>query len=293
MVVRMTQTGTRVDPTLLENLRHQYGLDQPMYVQYLRWIWNLLHGNLGYAFGFSQPVAWVIGDRVILTASIAISTIIFTYLLAIPIGIYSATHQYTFVDYFFTLVAFIGVSAPSFLLALIMTVIFLRAGLGVGGLFSPDYLRAPWSFARVVDLLKHLPLPMVIIGLADTAWVMRVMRATLLDELGKQYVITARAKGVNEMKLLFKYPVRVALNPIVSSIGGVLPYIISGGVIVELVLNLPTVGPMLYQAIVSQDIYLASSLLLILGMLTTVGTLISDILLVVLDPRIRFTSREA
>lgn len=286
-------SGREVDQTFLNNLRHQFGLDQPAYVQYLRWAGNVLHGNLGWSFRLKKPVSQLIGERIVLTSAISLVTMLFTYLIAIPIGVYSATHQYSIGDYLFMLAGLIGMAMPSFLLALILMVIFLNAGLGVGGLFSPEYLRAPWSLARVVDLLKHLPLPMVIIGTAGTAGLIRVMRASLLDELGKQYVITARAKGVSEMRLLFKYPLRVALNPIVSTIGWELPAIVSGGVIVEMVLNLPTTGPMLYSALLTEDLFLASSCLLFLNILTVLGTFISDILLVVVDPRIRFTSGEA
>jgi len=285
--------GREVDQVFLNNLRHQYGLDQPAIIQYLRWMGNILQGNLGWSFQYQKPVIQLIGERIQLTSAISLVTMLFTYLIAVPIGIYSATHQYSMGDYVFMLIGFVGMASPSFLLALILMVIFLNAGLGVGGLFSPEYLRAPWSLARVVDLLKHLPLPIIIIGTAGTAGLIRIMRASLLDELSKQYVITARAKGVNEIALLFKYPVRVSLNPIVSTIGWELPAIVSGGVIVEMVLNLPTTGPMLYNALIRQDMFLASSLLLFLNILTVIGTLISDILLVVVDPRIRFTSREA
>jgi peptide/nickel transport system permease protein len=293
IALKLSTGGKQVDQALLNNLRRQFGLDQPMYIQYLRWAGNVLRGNLGWSYGFQKPVSDLIGERVQLTAAISLITMLITYLLAIPIGIYSATHQYTPGDYFFMLTGFIGMAAPSFLLALILMMIFLNAGMSTIGLFSTQYMRAAWSIPRFIDLLKHLPIPILIIGLSGTAGLIRVMRATLLDELGKQYVITARAKGVSEMKLLFKYPVRVALNPIASTIGWELPYIVSGGLIVELVLNLPTVGPMFYQALIAQDIFLSSSLLLILSTLTVIGTFISDILLVIVDPRIRFTSREA
>ena len=286
-------SGRTVDQTFLDNLRHQYGLDQPVYVQYIRWMENVLQGNLGWSFQYSKPVSQLITERVQLTAAISLVTLVFVYVIAIPIGVYSATHQYTMGDYTFMLIGFIGMALPSFLLALILMIIFLNAGLGVGGLFSPEYLRAPWSLGRVFDLAKHLPLPIIIIGMAGTAGLIRIMRASMLDELGKQYVITARAKGVKELNLLYKYPLRISLNPIVSTIGWELPAIVSGGLIVEMVLNLPTTGPMLYNALIRQDLYLASSLLLFLAVLTVIGTLISDILLVILDPRIRYTSREA
>lgn len=293
IAARNVTGGRTVDQTVLDNLRHQYGLDQPQYIQYLRWVGNLLQGNLGWSFVFQQPVSELIGERVQLTAALSLVTLMLVYLFAIPIGIFSATHQYTIGDYLFMFVGFVGMATPSFLFALILMIIFLNAGISTIGLFSINYMRAAWSIPRVIDLLKHLPIPVLIIGTAGTAGLIRVMRATLLDELGKQYVITARAKGVSEIKLLFKYPVRVAFNPIASTIGWELPGIVSGGLIVEMVLNLPTVGPMLYQAIISQDIFLSSSLLLILSTLTIIGTFISDILLVIIDPRIRFTTREA
>lgn len=285
--------GRMVDAAQLDNLRAQFGLDRPVYVQYFRWASQVVRGNLGWSFQSQRPVSELIGDRIVLTVIVSTTTLLFVYLLAIPIGVYSATHQYTLADYFFTLIGFIGLAMPSFLLALILMVVLLNAGFGVGGLFSPEYLRAAWSFDKLVDLLKHLPLPVIIIGTSGTAGLIRVMRASLLDELGKQYVITARAKGVGEAKLLFKYPLRVALNPIISTIGWELPAIVSGGVIVEMVLNLPTTGPMLFNALLSEDMYLASSLLFFLTVLTVIGTFISDILLVVVDPRIRFTKREA
>jgi len=292
LAIQYATSGREVDQTFLNNLRYQYGLDQPAYVQYFRWAINVLQGNLGWSFQYQKPVAVLIGERIQLTATISIVTMLITYMLAVPIGIYSATHQYTAGDYLFMFIGFIGMASPGFLLALILMVVLLNAGMSTGGLFSPDYLRAPWSMARVIDLAKHLPLPIFIIGTAGTAGLIRIMRASLLDELGKQYVITARAKGVSEIKLLFKYPLRLALNPIVSTIGWELPAIVSGGVIVEMVLNLPTTGPMLYTALLKEDMFLASSLLLFLNCLTVIGTLISDILLVVVDPRIRFTSRE-
>ena len=292
LAIQAATSGREVDQTRLNNLRHQFGLDQPVYIQYLRWAGNVLQGDLGWSFQFKQPVTEVIGERVQLTAIISLVTLAMVYAVAIPVGVYSATHQYSLGDYFVMLVGFSGLAAPGFLLALILMVVLLNAGLSVGGLFSPEYMRASWSLARVVDLLKHLPLPIILIGTAGTAGLIRIMRASLLDEIGKQYVVTARAKGVEELRLLFKYPVRAALNPIVSTIGWELPAIVSGGVIVEMVLNLPTTGPMLYSALLKEDMFLASSLLLFLNGLTVIGTLISDLLLVVVDPRIRFTARE-
>lgn len=293
LAVQFARSGRDVNEAQLENLRIQFGLDQPMYGQYLRWASNVLQGNLGWSFQYQQRVEDLIGDRIGLTVTISLATLIFTYVMAIPIGIYSATHQYSIGDYLSMIVGFLGLATPNFLLALILIVVFLNAGWTVGGLFSPEYMRAPWSMAKFIDLLKHLPLPIIIIGTASTAGLIRVMRASLLDELSKQYVVTARAKGVAEARLLFKYPVRVALNPIISTIGWLLPFIVSGGFIVELVLNLPTTGPMLYGALITEDMFLASSLLLILTVLTVVGTFVSDVLLVLIDPRIRFSEKEA
>jgi peptide/nickel transport system permease protein len=215
--------------------------------------------------------------------------LLFTYIVSIPIGIYSATHQYSPVDYTFTFVGFIGLATPNFMLALILMFIFYKyMGMDVGGLFSIEYQLAPWSIGKVWDMVKHLPIPIIVVGTAGTAGLIRVMRATLLDELRKQYVITARAKGVKELKLLFKYPVRVAINPMVSTIGGILPRLVSGATITSIVLSLPTTGPILMKALLAQDMYLAASALFLLSILGTIGMLISDILLVVVDPRIRF-----
>jgi peptide/nickel transport system permease protein len=286
------RSGRDIDQAKLDNLRQQFGLDRPVYVQYFHWASNILRGDLGWSFRLKVPVVEAIGDRVGLTAAITLSTLLLTYIVAIPIGIYSATHQYSKADYLFMFTGFMGMAMPAFLVALILMFIFLRAGLGVGGLFSPEYMRAPWSVDKFIDLLKHLPLPILIIGLSGTAGLIRIVRASLLDELGKQYVVTARAKGLNETRLIFKYPVRVALNPIASTIGWELPYIVSGGLIVEMVLNLPTTGPLLYQSLLTEDIYLATSLLFSLVILTVIGTFISDVVLVLVDPRIRFAGRE-
>ena len=288
---RLTETGEAADQAMLDGMRRRYGLDQPIYVQYWRWFSNVLQGNFGFSFLLNRRVAEVIGERLALTALVSGSTLIFTFVMAIPIGIYSATHQYRPGDYFFSFVGFIGLATPNFLLALILMMALLAVGMSPGGLFSPEYMKAPWSLAKVGNLLAHLPLPIVIVGTAGTAGIIRVMRATLLDELEKQYVITARAKGVSESSLLFKYPVRVAINPIVSTVGWLLPVIVSGEIITSLVIGLPTVGPMLFTALQFQDMFLASSLLLFLNFLTVIGTLVSDIVLVAIDPRIRFSAQ--
>jgi peptide/nickel transport system permease protein len=283
-----TQQGF-VDEAQIEALRKQYGLDLPMYEQYIFWIKNMFYGNFGWSFEWNQPVSKLLADRLPMTVVISILTLLFTYAVAIPIGIYSATRQYSFGDFFFTVIGFIGLATPSFFLALVLMYLFNKyLGFSVGGLFSTQYIDAPWSFAKFVDLLKHLPIPIFVIGLAGTASIIRVMRGCLLDELRQQYVITARAKGLEERKLLYKYPVRIAINPIISTIGWVLPSIVSGATITAIVLDIPTVGNLLYNALLSQDMYLAGSSIMILTFLTIVGTFISDILLAWADPRVQY-----
>ena len=291
MARRMAQTGEVADQAMMHAMREQWGLDKPIHIQYWRWFRNLLSGNMGYSFLLNRAVSEVVGERIGLTSLISGLTLIFTFLMAVPIGIYSATHQYKLGDYFFSFIGFIGLATPNFLLALILMMGLLSIGMSPGGLFSPEYMKVPWSFGKFLDLLAHLPLPIIVVGTAGTASIIRIMRATLLDELEKQYVITARAKGINETKLLFRYPVRVALNPIVSTIGWLLPVVVSGEIITALVIGIPTVGPLLFRSLQMQDMFLAASLLLLLNALTVVGTLISDILLVVLDPRIRFEAK--
>lgn len=284
-------TGGEVTATkeLIASLRREYGLDQPLYFQYFRWMGKLFRGNFGMSFGRERPISELLAERLPLTVMLSLFAFIFTYVVAIPIGIYSATHQYSMGDYIFTTVGFAGLATPNFLLALILMVLFYKYfGLSVGGLFSPEYVMAGWSWAKLIDMIKHLPIPIIVIGTAGTAGLIRVMRGCLLDELRKQYVITARAKGVSERKLLFKYPVRVAINPIISTIGWILPAIISGETITAIVLNLPTAGSLLYRALLEQDIYLAGGIILLLGSLAVIGTFLSDILLVWVDPRIRF-----
>lgn len=289
LAVRYAATGQEVEQEVLDALRIQFGLDRPVWVQYYKWFTNVLQGNLGWSFQQVKPVSEIIAERVGITALISILSLLFAYTLGIVIGVISAVFQYSFIDYFFTLIGFVGLASPNFLLALILMVIIFNAGGSVGGLFSTEYLDEPWNWDKFVDLLKHIPLPMIIVGTAGTAGVARVMRATLLDELEKQYVITARSKGVPEIRLLLKYPIRIALNPITSTIGWELPAIVSGTVITDMVLGLPTVGPMLFSALVAEDMFIASSLLLFLTALTVIGTFISDLLLYSLDPRIRLT----
>lgn len=294
-IARLKQTGGgTVTADQVAALRHQYGLDLPVYARFLKWLWNALQGDLGWSFQFNEPVAKLVGDRLGMTLVISLSTVIFSYALAIPIGIYSAVKQYSLGDYLLTVVGFMGVAIPNFLLALlVMVALYNWFGLSMGGLFSPQYATAPWSWAKFLDLLSHLPAPVLIISLANLTWLIRIMRGTLLDELNKPYVEAARSRGLTERQLLFKYPARIALNPIISTIGYVLPGVFSGATIVSIVLNLPTVGPLLFGALVSQDNYLAGSIVLILSALTVLGTLLSDILLAYIDPRIRLLEGES
>jgi peptide/nickel transport system permease protein len=287
-VAQQTASGTEISRQEAENLRKQYGLDRPAYVQYLRWLGRMSHGDFGTSLEWQRSVSSVIGDRLLMTVILTLAAVVFTWVIALPIGIYSAVRQYSPLDYFFTLVGFMGLAVPSFLLALILMYIgFKYFNADIGGLFSADYVNAPWSFARGWDLLKHLPLPAAILAFSGTAEVIRVMRANLLDELRKPYVVAARAKGLTEWQVITRHPVRVALNPFVSTIGYLLPYIVSGSVIVSLVLSLPTVGPLLLRALLAQDMFLAGTIVLLLGVLTVIGTFISDVLLMWIDPRVR------
>lgn len=289
LLATMAGQGMQFGEEEVRGLQERFGLNLPLHLQYIRWAWNLLQGDLGMSFVYSRPVMSLVMDRLPLTMLISILTITFVYAVAIPIGIHSATHQYSIGDYSFTIVGFVGLATPNFLVALIlMYTLFRLFGVSAGGLFSSAYEFAPWSLAKFIDALIHLPLPIIIVGTAGTAAIIRVMRSTLLDELKTQYVITARAKGVSERQLIFKYPVRVALNPIISTVGWLLPEIVSGSTIVAIVLSLPTVAPLLFRALQSQDSYLAGSVIMILATLTTIGTLVSDILLAITDPRIRF-----
>ena len=293
-IMQLKASGQMTDEAQIASLRKQYGLDLPVYFRYFKWISNMARGDFGKSFGWNRPVRDLITERLPLTIIISLFTIMFTYALAIPIGIYSALHQYSVRDYAFTLFGFVGLATPNFLLALVLMIaLFKGLGWSTVGLFSSQYQIAPWSMAKFADMLKHLPIPIVVIGTAGTAGLIRVMRGCLLDELRKQYVITARAKGVKERTLLFKYPVRVAINPIVSTIGWLLPAIVSGETITAIVLNLPTIGPLLYGALITQDTYLAGSTIIFLAGLTVIGTFISDIILVWLDPRIRLEKRSS
>jgi peptide/nickel transport system permease protein len=287
-IAQMAATGSIVSEQEAENLRIQYGLDQPIYVQYYKWMAMIVRGNFGMSMEWRRPVAEVIGDRLWLTMIVSFAALLLTWVLALPIGIYSAVRQYSLGDYTFTFIGFIGLAVPNFLLALVILYFgFVFFDANIGGLFSVEYQDAPWSMAKLWDMLKHLPIPALILGLAGTAQQIRIMRANLLDELRKPYVVTARAKGLSEAKVIVKYPVRVALNPFASTIGYLFPYIVSGSIIVSLVLSLPTVGPLLLKALIAQDMFLAGTIVLMLGVMTVIGTLISDIILVWIDPRIR------
>jgi peptide/nickel transport system permease protein len=287
-IAQMTASGTVVSQQLADTLREQYGLNKPLWVQYLRWMKLVLRGDFGMALEWGKPVSEVIADRLWLTMALSLGAIAITWVLALPIGIYSAVRQYSIGDYVATFVGFVGLAVPSFMIALILMYAGFRYfGANIGGLFSDRFVEAPWSLAKVWDLCKHLPLPALILGLAGTAQLIRIMRANLLDELGKPYVMTARARGLSEWRVILKYPVRVALNPFASTVGYLLPYVVSGSIIVSLVLSLPTVGPLLLRALIAQDMFLAGTIVLLLGVLTVLGTLVSDLLLMWIDPRIR------
>jgi len=287
-MAELQSQGSAVDPSKMAALRAQYGLDQPFMMQYLTWLGGLLHGDLGYSFEYDLPVSQMVGDKLLLTMVLSISTILFIWIVSFPIAIYSATHQYSLTDYFFTFMGFIGLATPSFLFALVLLYFgHVWFHISIGGLMDATYLDQAWSWDKVRSVLAHLWIPVVVIGTSGTAGMIRRLRANLLDELQKQYVTTGRAKGLPPGRLLLKYPLRMSLNPFIADIGSLLPEVVSGAVVVSVVLSLPTTGPMLLQALRSQDMYLAGSFLMFLALLTVVGIFISDMLLAVLDPRIR------
>ena len=280
--------GMNVDRAHIEALRAQFGLGESLFHQYVKWIWGVLHWDLGRSLHWQQPVNEVVNDRLLMTIVLTGSTVVFTWTLAIPIGIISAVKQYSTIDYVFTILAYFGRGTPNFLLALVMLWLFFEySGEVMTGLQSREYMNAPWSFGRVVDLVQHLWIPIIILGTDGTAGLTRIVRANLLDEMNKPYVEAARAKGVPEWKLIFKYPTRIALNPFISTVGWTLPGLFSGSLIVASILSLATIGPVLLEALLSQDMMLAGSIILILTALTLIGTLISDILLAWIDPRVR------
>ncbi len=289
LVQEANQYGENLEPHEIEDLRRIYGLNRSAVEQYFVWIGNILiRGDFGYSFGWDVPVSELIGQRLGLTSLLSVVTLLFVWVVAIPVGIYSAVRKYSLGDYVFTFLGFIGLAIPNFLLALVLLYISFRYfGQSVGGLFSPEFVNAPWSLARVADLISHLWIPVIVLGTAGTAEVIRKIRANLLDELHRPYVLTARAKGLDETHLLLKYPVRHSLNPFVSELNDLFVKIVSGETIVAVVLGLQTTGPLLLKALKEEDLYLASTLIMFLSFLAVLGTLLSDLLLMLLDPKIR------
>jgi peptide/nickel transport system permease protein len=290
-IAQLEASGDIVTDQEAENLRRQYGLDQPVTMQYVKWVSQIMRGNFGMSMEWRRPVGDLIGERLALTVLLTRAALFLTWILALPAGIYSAVHQYSPADYTFTFLGLVGLAVPNFLLALVVMYLGFRYfGANVGGLFSPEYIDAPWSLARCWDLMKHLWLPALILGAAGTGQLLRIMRANLLDEIRKPYVVAARARGLQERRVLLKYPVRLALNPFISTIGYTLPVLVSGSIIISIVLSLPTVGPLLLKALLAQDMFLAGTIILLIGVLTVIGTFISDLMLMWVDPRIRMAS---
>jgi peptide/nickel transport system permease protein len=288
---QLRSQGDNIQEDAIQNMRERYGLGEPIYVQYGKWIWGILsRGDWGQSMEFQKPVKDLIWERMGLTVVLSLTAMFVSWFIAIPLGVYSATHQYSIPDYLVTLISFIGIGTPGFLLALIIMWVAMKyLGMNVGGLFSQEFILAPWSWPKIVDMLKHLWIPVLILALNGTAGGLRTTRANLLDELNKPYVETARSKGITEGKVIWKYPVRVALNPFFSTVGWELANLISGSQLVAIVLSLETTGPLLLRSLTSQDMYLAGSFLLLLSSLTVIGTLVSDIILAWVDPRIRLT----
>ncbi len=288
LIAELQSQGEAVDLQKIEFLRSHYGLDRPAWQQYIYWALGLLQGDMGYSFQYDLPVSKIVGERLFLTFIVSFSTIIFTWVVAFPIGVYSATHQYSWSDHALTLLGFLGLATPNFLLALVLLYFAnVTFGTSIGGLMDPAYIDQPWTWGKFSSVLQHLWIPVLVIGASGTAGMIRRLRANLLDELQKQYVVTARAKGLPPFRALIKYPLRMSLNPFISDIGTLLPHVISGAAVVSVVLSLPTTGPMLLTALRSQDMYLAGSFLMFLATLTVIGVFVSDLLLAVLDPRIR------
>ncbi len=288
-IAQLQQSGESVDLETIAALKARYGLDKPLWQQYFVWIWNMLHGDFGRSLLWNRPVKELIGERLVLTFVVSFCTVIFIWVVSFIIGVYVATHQYSFGDYVAAILGYLGLATPNFMLALIILwFAYAYFGQNLSGLFSPEYLEAPWSWAKFIDMMKHIWVPVIIVGTSGTAGLIRTLRANLLDELNKPYVLTARAKGLREWKLIFKYPLRIAMIPFISTVGWTLPFLVSGALISSIVLNLPIVGPLYLSALQNQDMYLAGSFLLFLSLLTLLGTLISDILLAWVDPRIRF-----
>ena len=287
-IAELQSSGEAADLAKIHFLQVQYGFDRPFWEQYLYWVTGLLQGDMGYSFAYNLPVNQVVGDRLLMTFVVSFTTIVFTYVVAFPIGVYSATHQYSWSDHALTLLGFLGLAIPSFLLALVLLYLAnVYLGISIGGLMDPQFVDQPWTWQKVLSVLAHIWIPVIVIGTAGTASMIRRLRANLLDELQKQYVVTARAKGLPPIRTLFKYPLRMALNPFISDIGSLLPHVISGAAIVSVVMSLPTTGPMLLEALRSQDMYLAGSFLMFMSFLTVIGVFVSDLALAMLDPRIR------
>jgi peptide/nickel transport system permease protein len=289
-ITQLEMSGLQVSEDEAVRLRMQFGLDKPPVARYVWWVSGIvLRGNWGWSLQWNKAVSEILQERIPMTVTISVLALLFSWGIAIPVGIYSATHKYSALDYLATFLGFIGVATPGFLIALIAAwLLFTKLNFSALGLFSPEYLDAPWSTAKFVDLLKHIWLPLVLVGLSNTAGTIRVVRNNLLDELNKQYVITARAKGLREWQLIMKYPVRMAINPLLSTVSWVLPGLVSGTVLIDIVLSLQTIGPVLLRATLAQDMYLAGAIVLILSALTVMGALVGDVLLVLVDPRIRF-----
>ena len=287
-VAQLMSQGEQVSDQEAAQLRQQYGLGDPFVVQYYKWLEKAAVGNFGISMEYQRPVTLVIGDRIFLTAALAFSAALFTYALAVPIGVISAVKQYSITDYVATFIGFLGLAVPNFLLALsILYFGFVLFDANIGGLFSPEYASAPYSFGKIMNLLSHLWLPALVLSIAGTAQIIRVLRANMLDELRRPYVVNARAKGLSEWRVILKYPLRVALNPVISTLGYLLPTLVSGSIIVSIVMSLPTLGPLLLRALIAQDMFLSGTIVLLIGIMTVIGTFVSDLLLAWVDPRIR------
>jgi peptide/nickel transport system permease protein len=287
-ISELESQGEAVDPQKIAYIKEEFGLDKPIWMQYLSWIGGVVQGDFGRSIEYDLPVTEVVGDVFMFSLILNFSIILFIYIVAFPIGVYSATHQYSWGDHGLTFVGFIGLATPNFLLALILMFLARKYfGTSIGGLVDPSFENQPWTFDKFISLLEHLIVPVIVIGTSGTAGMIRRLRANLLDELHRQYVVTARAKGLSEGKLLIKYPLRMALNPFIADIGNLLPQVISGSVIVAVIMDLPTTGPLILDALISQDTFLAGSFLLFVSLLTVLGMFVSDLLLALLDPRIR------
>ena len=287
-VAQLMTQGEVVSDLEAQALRQQYGLGDPFVIQYYKWLEKAAVGNYGISMEYQRPVTEVIGDRLFLTAILALAAAVFTYAIAVPIGVISAVKQYSITDYVATFLGFLGLAVPNFLLALALLYFgFVLFDANIGGLFSPEYASAPYSIGKIIDLLAHLWMPALVLSIAGTAQVIRVLRANMLDELRRPYVVTARAKGLGEWKVILKYPLRVALNPVISTLGYLLPTLVSGSIIVSIVMSLPTLGPLLLRALIAQDMFLSGTIVLMIGIMTVIGTFISDLLLAWVDPRIR------